>query len=131
VTGPGPHLARALGRGRKHGPGSEGEEAEGAVSVLLHPLLWQALGPAYHRFMTRAEYEAEICKRLPTAKGVEPRDVGATERCCHTNVDRWVTEHGGHAVRGWLVYMPQVYGEGKIMVQLTAHSVVGDEQGSL
>ena len=43
--------------------------------------------------VTRVEYEAEICKRLPNAKAVEFRESGITGRCCHTNVDRYVNEH--------------------------------------
>jgi hypothetical protein len=91
--------------------------------------------PAYHHFVTRGEYEAEICRRLPNVRGVKFEDKGTTDRCCHTNVDHWVNEHaeeGFKAVRGWIVYMPEVYvhPQGKIMVQLTAHSVVGNEKSS-
>jgi len=83
--------------------------------------------------MTRSEYIASICARRDQAVQVPFVEVspdGWTPEIagCHPNVDRWVKENPGcEAVRGWITYM--VFGPAG--VQLTAHSVVRDERGSL
>ena len=86
--------------------------------------------------MTRDEYEAAICKNLPESRLVDFKKVQGKgwrpeESRCHFNVDRWVQENPGHTpVRGWVVYKPS-FANGKLGLELTAHSVVRDEKGEL
>ncbi len=84
----------------------------------------------------RVEYEAAICKQLADAKGVPFREVELDEwrptaSKCHENVDRWVGAMREHrAVRGWVVLKECTIGS-SFGLELTAHSVVCDEKGSL
>jgi hypothetical protein len=86
--------------------------------------------------LNRAEYDRGICSRLAKAEGVKFRKVSLGEWIpivgdCHNNVDRWVGEVLGHrAVRGWVSYKECIV-NGRLGLELTAHSVVRDENGGL
>lgn len=81
----------------------------------------------------RAEYEAAICSRRVGAVIVPFREVSLDGWApkiadCHNNVDRWVaTNPRCEAVRGWITYISF----GPVGVQLTAHSIVRDQNGDL
>lgn len=78
--------------------------------------------------MTRAEYEASICERLPDAAHLQFRKVSLPERRPKVadrdaNVDRWVEANPGDTpVRGWVTLS---------QFMLTAHSVVRERCGRL
>lgn len=82
---------------------------------------------------TPEEYAASICARRAAAVVVPFVEVSADGWSpevakCHSNVDRWVALNPGcEAVRGWITYMSY----GPAGVQLTAHSVVRNPDGTL
>jgi hypothetical protein len=86
--------------------------------------------------MNRSEYETAICKQLPCAKLVPLRPVplGAPNPViakCHENVNAWVQATPEHSpVRGWVCYRECVVGV-TLGIELTAHSVVRDQNGDL
>lgn len=79
------------------------------------------------------EYVASICARRADAVVVPFVEVSADGWSpeiakCHLNVDRWVVLNPGcEAVRGWITYISY----GPAGVQLTAHSVVRNPEGTL
>jgi len=82
--------------------------------------------------MSRADYEASICKHLHRATSIPFREVKLRDKspdfgCCHRNVDKWVEAHPEMtALRGWVTYASFGSATG-----LTAHSVVQDGEGNL
>jgi hypothetical protein len=88
--------------------------------------------------MTRAAYEAVICKKSRDAKVVPFKTVALGEwkpvvNKCHDNVNNWVRSTSGHfAVRGWVFYKQCfIPAERTLGCEFTAHSVVRDEKGVL
>jgi hypothetical protein len=88
--------------------------------------------------ITRAEYEAAICKEMRDAKVAPFKTIALgdwkpVENCCHVNANTWVRSTPCHSpVRGWIFYkrclIPTENDPGH---EFTAHSVVRDEKGIL
>jgi hypothetical protein len=80
--------------------------------------------------MNRANYEAEICRRLDRAERIPFREVSAEGwrpiiAGCHKNVDEWVRMNPRDtAARGWVTQAD--LGSG---IRLVAHSVVRGADG--
>lgn len=87
--------------------------------------------------ISRAEYEAAICKQLPHAKNVRFKKVALDDWApevgkCHDNVKKWVeTIPGQKPVIGWVAYMDCLLPDLSIGRQLTTHSVVLNDKGEL
>ena len=87
--------------------------------------------------MERQELERSLCLGLASAQVIPYQRVSLqgwspAASACHENVDRWVSETIGNvAVRGWVVYMPSVFADGRSAIILTAHSIVRGEDGTL
>ena len=83
--------------------------------------------------LSKAGYEAGVCSRRPEAVTVPYIEVSIgdwkpEESDCHNNAKRWVEANPlWEVVTGWISFM----WFGPCGVQLTAHSVVRDPDGSL
>jgi hypothetical protein len=78
--------------------------------------------------MSRASYEADVCRRLSQAEHIPFQRV-STEGWvlkvgrCHENADAWAKNNPGSvAIRGWVTYYGNI---------VAAHSVVQDSDGQL